>query len=245
MTVALSLPERTRGPGRKYHHFRNLTLGPMTDTEARDALRKYGRLVTKIVRERRYTLPLHAPLESDDLLSIANVLALQACRDYDPSRGMRLSSWIATLVRQGLGNVVREAFGSSRSQARAHCAGLPTAPPPPAPISLSTPLSLDDVLLVDVIADSGPTAEEELHRQRERAWLHAAIVRHLTPREGAMLRSLLEGETLQTISAQYGVTRQRIEQVCSRSVAKLRARREREERISAVRLFLATGAGQT
>jgi RNA polymerase sigma factor (sigma-70 family) len=222
---------------RKYSHLRTFSLASLSESEARVLLRDYGRLVLALVGEyrRRFPRHSHAPLDEEDLVSIGNTLLLQAWQDYDPTRGMKFSSWAAMAIRQGLGSILLEARGVTRQQhSRRHERPIDYDSIPSIRCLLDAPLPTGsggrEITLLDTIADEGPAPDDEVVSQAQRDWLAAAIERCLTPREREVIACTMANCTQAEIGERYGVSRQAIEQVQRRAIEKLIRERTREER---------------
>lgn len=231
-------PRRT-GAGRKYHHFRNISLERLSHAEASKLLKQYGRLVVMIVNEYLPRVASHPLIDPDDMIAIGQMLMLQACESYEPDRGTKLSTWICHQMRQGLGNVVRETHGTTRLEAmrfkegRAVERDLARMPP----LSLDAPMGGEDgeITLLSVIADARGAVDDEVSTNEKRRRFYDLLETLCNPREQRFMHMLLEGATLAEIGDQNGISRQRVEQVCKKAVEKIAKRLDQDERAAAHR----------
>ncbi len=210
----------------------------MTHARACELLKAYDRLVISIASEGQFWLPEDSLLDRDDLISIGQTLMLQACESFEEWRGAKMSTWVAKLVRQGLGNVVRDARSISRTDADKRKVTGAT-PERRSPLRLDEPLRLDGcgstgsspATLLDRITieqvekrdDTSPFAQAVISMQRD--WLYRAIDHVLNERERRYILAELDGATPRPLTPaevgdQDGLSRQRVEQVIARAKEK-------------------------
>lgn len=229
---------------RKFHYFRSVDLSGLTSARAREYLKTYGKLVVSIAKEPAYWLPEDSIVDHDDLVSIGQTLMLQACVSYEEGYGTKMSTWVALCVRQGYGNVVRDARNISRTDAEKRKKTGETTVRierlPPARLdepvrthegsgaAKSTMLDFLDVEYVEKSDASSPFAQ--VCRSMQQGWLYGAIERLLTEREKAYVLATLDDEYPSDIGERDGVSRQRVEQIVERAKERLAEEYRREQR---------------
>jgi RNA polymerase primary sigma factor len=200
------------------------------DEAAREHMIKANlRLVVKIAREYEgIGLPLM------DLIGEGNIGLMKAVERYDPTVGARLSTYAIWWMQQTLG---REAT----DEEIADKLGIKTSRVTQMRVASIRPASLDARIgdddagtLADVVEDENVEApqhrlEEEGMKSRLRE-----LVQSLTPREADIISSRfgLDGKgkkTLEEVGQQFGVTRERVRQIESKALTKLRTKLQRLE----------------
>ncbi len=232
------------------------------DDAAREQMIKANlRLVVKIARDYEgQGLPLL------DLISEGNIGLMKAVERYDLARGVKLSSYAAYWIKQGIRRALanlsktirlpvhvqeklfvihrashqlrrelgREPDDDELAQATGFSAGRIRRfrQAALAPVSLDAPLDGDETNPVsETVADEG-VAPPDLHIDDPvNRKLLADAMQGLDPRETMILRRRfgLDGQpeqTLDEVSQQFGLTRERIRQIQNQALRKLRAHME-------------------
>jgi RNA polymerase sigma factor (sigma-70 family) len=157
----------------------------------------------------RYRVPPALGLEMDDLVSESLVALCRAAEKWEPERGTfatyagaAIHNWLLKVCRLNRGSLVdRVEF-----------------------VSLYTPVGESgDDSLGDVLPDSGPLLDDQVCQSELRASLREAIA-ELPDRDRGIIQDLLGGSTVAGIARSYGCSRQRIDQIQSRAVRRLRCR---------------------
>lgn len=215
---------------RKGLHLRTEELSTIDEATARRVLRDYGRLVQHLARQYRLPNRSHSPVRLEDMIATGNAVLLQCWVAFDPERGVRFSSWASFILRRVFAELVREASGRSVCDVRRERDGLGTAKHIPTVLSLEDstgPQSFHGeyyCTFADTIVDAQvEPVDDQVHRQRQLAWLRDAIAEHLTDRERHVVLALLDGVEPATIAEQLEVTRQRVDQLYRRAIEKLQS----------------------
>jgi RNA polymerase primary sigma factor len=95
------------------------------------------------------------------------------------------------------------------------------------PISLNSPVGEDDGVLGDFIEDSSSVLPSQAAEQTNLRLLVEEVLAELTPREAGVLRmrfgiDMSKDHTLEEIGAQYDITRERVRQIESKAMRKLK-----------------------
>mgnify|MGYP005842839657 CR=1 FL=1 len=163
------------------------------------------RLVT--ARAKQFSRSTGLPL--DELISEGNIGLVQAVEHFDFSRGTKLS----TYATWAISNKFLAYLQRARRQS-GHFGG-------------------DQTLLSDVVQLDAASVEERLADAELKERL-AALISGLKERERAALEHRFgltdgtQGQTLKDLAGQWGVTKQRAQQVCAGAVNKLRAMLQQE-----------------
>jgi len=235
----LTREEISEQRGRKFHHLRNAKM-VTSNSKARELVAQYEGLIWKIVSEPKFTVRRQALIDRDDMFAIGCAMMVQSVEMYEDGRGAKLSTWIAMRVRQGLMCVVNELHssirenggrtgGSRSARGEMLASARGEAPAPEVYVeSLSTTIG-DELTVLDTLESEEDRPDDRLEAGEEREWLVRAIEQLCDPRERDILYRTLAGEGGQEIATRYGVARQRIDQIYQGAVAKLAARRRRED----------------
>jgi RNA polymerase sigma factor (sigma-70 family) len=171
---------------------------------------------------RRYqSIGIKAGLSVDDLVQEGQHGALLAARRFDPDKGFQFLTYAVWWIRNRILEVLRGHqvyIPKEVSRALRRVDGLPPV------CSLDFPLFADGATIADTIpGDQGQAVTEaQMEAQDVRR-----LVRLLTPKEQQILirHYGLHGrpdETLEAIGNTYGVSRERIRQIESQALARLR-----------------------
>lgn len=158
------------------------------------------RLVTS--RAKHFVRTTGLPL--DELISEGNLGLVQAVEHFDFSRGTKLSTYATWAITNKLLAYL------NRSRRHAHR------------------FSSDAAEALDVVEDQNGTADETARRGEVRELLES-LLGQLKDRERMAVEHRFgltpsgKSQTLKELAAQWGVTKQRAQQVCAAAMAKLRA----------------------
>lgn len=175
------------------------------------------RFVWQQANRRAYTLEGYGGVTEEDLYQSGYLAMVKAVESYDPAAGMSFIGWLAFYLKTAFA----DAAGYRTPRARKD--------PLQAAASLDAPLSSDteDIAIGDVIQD--PTADIAMGavEERDRAQrLHAALENAMASLPEAELDVLLarffQGRTLEEISMERGVGRERVRQIEARALRRLR-----------------------
>ncbi len=64
--------------------------------------------MNKLIQGRAWSMNARTGVSQEDLAGVGHVLAMTAIREYDPTKGMTLTSWVYRVVSQGLWNFVKK-----------------------------------------------------------------------------------------------------------------------------------------
>jgi RNA polymerase sigma factor (sigma-70 family) len=213
---------------KKFQHLRNEDLSSISSVQAAQLLREYGGLVPYLARF--YPLPhtSFSPISQDDQLHVGQVVLLQSWVCFDPSRGMAFSSWASLQIRRAFFALQREAQGYTTTDLKKLQAGR-EIPRRPYEVPLSAGEGFDkdsafdfvqSALIAEALCDN--TNTEEFVDDRLRAkWLREALRRLLTPRELVLLSEHILGVVHAVSAVQFGLTRQRVDQIVQGAIRKL------------------------
>lgn len=148
------------------------------------------------------------PGEQEDALQEAAIAFIGAVRCFDPSRGVKLITYASFRVRARVEREIRRRRGAA-------CVPV-NATGEAADLARSAGADLD-ACPRDASDEPGP--EELLSRAEVRR-----AVASLPQRERIVVQRRMQGETLETIAADFGVTRERVRQIENKAHERLRRR---------------------
>jgi RNA polymerase sigma factor for flagellar operon FliA len=158
----------------------------------------------------------------DELISAAWVGAIAAVDSFDNSRGVDLGTYAAWRIRGAIGDYLRSLDPLSRHHRRSVKRGAEDAPAIFSVDATRHDINHNDLPVLGVLVDEH--AAQDNSRQEARLTLQALYRRaKLRPRNAAILQRYMEGEKMLLIGQSLGVGESCISQICSRTVAKLRA----------------------
>ncbi|MFN3649031.1 MAG: sigma-70 family RNA polymerase sigma factor [Armatimonadota bacterium] len=158
---------------------------------------------------RRFHVPKGLGLEREDLISEARLALCHAARAWDPDRGA-FSTYARTAIHNWLLRVCR--LNRNRQTLR------------PQLVSLSAPVGeTEEDSFMDLLPDPDVVLDEQVCQSHLSDSLHQAI-QELPEREREILQNVLRGRATSHIAQEQGCSRQRIEQIQSRAVRRLRER---------------------
>jgi RNA polymerase sigma factor (sigma-70 family) len=157
----------------------------------------------------RYRVPAGLGLDVDDLVSEAQFALCRAAESWQASRGA-FTTYAGTAIHNRLLTVCRLHRGAGQDRVEL--------------ISLCTPVgeSGEDCLL-DVLPDPGVELDEEVYRSHVTEVVRQAVS-ELPERDRAVIQSLLAGRSSADLAREHGCSRQRIDQIQSRAIRRLRHR---------------------
>lgn len=170
----------------------------------RDALaRQWRYLCLSLAKKRAYT----TGLDIDELIGAAHVAFVRALNGFDPTKGWQFSTYAGTAIRHALTQYVT----AQRRECRT---------PPGTVISTATTRE-DDWSDMLPGKESDPLARLEM--EEERGILAGQLAR-LPPREAAVVRWRLKGETFREIAGRLGVCRARVRELYLTAVERMRGK---------------------
>lgn len=184
---------------------------PPTEAEAVD---QYRRLVHKYAKY--YARMIHPWQDREGLVTVGQMAVVTAHRRWRPDGGSMFLTYLATLVPRAMWRhvVVERRGGLSRlSGARPGRASLDGTA-----VVSSTPDR--NALMARVEAEIRRRAGDESQAFSTEEWVD--VYRRLTPRQAAVLRRRLHGESLRLVGADLGLSGERVRQIERAAVRKLR-----------------------
>ena len=189
----------------------------MIESEARRIIQQYEKLIRKIANRaaRKTSAPTH---DADDFFVIGMEASLKAVECYSAEHGVAEPAWVARLVRQAID---RE-LGRARTRGfRKTDGALP---------------ALESAHEEAAAAVNGRPGGNLPHHAFERwleaqndapigdrlRWLQGKVERLLTPIEQQVLQAVFSGQSENSFAEQQGVSKQRISQVKSNAIEKLK-----------------------
>jgi RNA polymerase sigma factor (sigma-70 family) len=167
---------------------------------------------------------VNAGLDHSDLMEIANYAVAESLNRWDPKRGA-LTSVAAWAVKSGVSLAKRRSGVATVPQKRL-CGGLKDGDPI---LRLFHPRSLSTGcadLVQTLMAKPDHTADEEQEEQEwiatARAQVRSALERLSKPRYAHVLRRRWQGETLNVIANDMGVSKECIRQTQEKAMIELR-----------------------
>lgn len=186
----------------------------MTMTEVaqpKEIIDQYGLLLRKIAGKIARGLAQRgiSVIDEEDLYSVGCMEAVRAVERYDPTKGTKLSTWIAALARRAM---TRE---SLRSQGLKRTAMDGAMAKGPVSERLSEQLREARARAFVSIDDEGLEAEVGFwdENRKRLSWL-STVVGSLPPGEREAFELMFEPEaTMESVGARLGVSKQRVEQL--------------------------------
>lgn len=156
---------------------------------------------------RRYRVPPSLGLDMDDLVSEAVLALCRAAQRWEPARGS-FSTYAGATIHNWLLNVCR--LGRRSVVDRLEF------------VSLSTPVGeTGDDCLLDLLPDPEAQVEDRVSDSELVDALHRAID-ELPERERKIVLGIMGGRTVASIAQESGCSRQRVAQIHSRAIRRLR-----------------------
>jgi RNA polymerase sigma factor (sigma-70 family) len=165
-------------------------------------------------------------MEFDDLMQEARLGLLTAARKFDLSRGLKFATYATYWIYQGCqraidgqDRMIRLPSHVVQNRSRPEKHRVPEVLP--STVSLDAPVTGGEghELFVEFIADPCDTAAEV----RSREFVRWALA-DLRERERQVMERRLQGETLDAIAGDFGLTRERIRQIGRAAAAQIRCR---------------------
>lgn len=154
--------------------------------------------------------------EVEDAIQDGVMGLMHAIRRFDLSRGLRLSTYADTWIRQRIGCAERDTGSLVRVAAAAHQKGVRTwAASLDAPAMAGEP---DGPTVGDRLADTRPSPEDAVLATEEGGRLES-VLSGLSPRLALVLRRRAKGLSLEAVGAELGVSKERARQLEAEALA--------------------------
>lgn len=203
-----------------------------SDTEAREALKRYEGLVRMMARKLKPAAAVGQALDEEDLCAEGRIAVLEALSSYG-GYGIKEQTWVRTRIRQRMIDAVRRLDLRSREEVRLavkYAAGDVEAPQEQRAriVSARRLVSMDAATteqepMINRICDSmAPLPLQHVERGAQVARLREGL-EHLSERQRQALEmSLFEGKPLREIGAAMGISESRVCQLQKRAVQHLK-----------------------
>lgn len=182
---------------------------------------RYGKIARDIAIRRGFHRLAGRAFDLDDLEQAALLELLERLPRYHPS--VPFEAWARTALTGGMASFVQNNTRTVRvpagaqSAAALEVADAPAVHSPQHERSFDAPANEDGLSLHDLIGESS----NELEAAEGRVALQQALAL-LAPAQSLVIRELLSGQTQQELAERLGVTRQRVQQVKTEALEKLR-----------------------
>lgn len=158
----------------------------------------------------------HPTVELQDLVQEGNLALMEAHQRFDPTKGANFMTYAAYWIRSYMKRFVAHMRDTIRipegqfGKIRMECDSLDRAV-----------MNDSDTTLGEMIA--APEAEEQIQDDKDTVEMLKAALKRLKPIEQQVIKArFMDQRTLDDVSHDYGLTRERIRQIQNKALAKLR-----------------------